>query len=147
MLDRINKDILQARKDRDKYKTIVLSTMKAELVANEKAKKPQDPLSVIMSYHKKLSKSFDVYRASITDLSSPLMSKLNDLKKEMAIVEEYIPKQATEDDIRNAFAEYVVEATEEGLNLNKGMAIKCLVSKLGKHNASNIAQFVNNSMK
>lgn len=80
MLDRLNKDIIEAMKAKDSFKLSVLKMIKSEIQKNDKDKEPREHDKVVKSYHKKLTKSLSL-------LSGELKEKL---EKELEIISKYL---------------------------------------------------------
>ena len=89
-MEQITADIKTAMKAKDKFRTqvlrMVLSEFKYALTSDAQTKTPPDDqaIKLLNSYHKRLTKSLDDY---------PDGEKKDEIKKELAIVEEYLPKK------------------------------------------------------
>lgn len=97
MLKEINAQIIQDMKAKDDFKKTALKMIKAELQANEKAENSIKELDVVMSYHKKLSKNLEFLKDE----------QLETLKKELALIEEFLPKAMTDEEIKNIISKHL----------------------------------------
>jgi uncharacterized protein YqeY len=131
MLDKLNQDIIKARKESNDFELKTLTTFKAEFQANSKAKKPRQDDEIALSYYNKLLKALEMYRD--TDYAM-------DSVREVDIIKRYIPKQLESDEIEAKIVDYLSDKTD---GLNKGLVIKNMISELGKQNAKLISQIVN----
>jgi len=87
--ERINEEIKSAMKSKDRFRINSLKYIKSLLQNNDINEKPSPELEVVMGHHKKMSKTLDLYKDQA----------LEDLKKEIAIIEEFIPKAMSEEEI------------------------------------------------
>lgn len=91
LFQKIHDEIVKAMKAKAQTRLDALKMVKAELMHNEKEASPKPELDVIMSYRKKLAKSLELYQ------SKP--DAQDALKRELAIVDEFIPKAPTQEEI------------------------------------------------
>lgn len=124
--ERITEDLKTAMKAQDKLKTSVLRMMLADIKIADTSGKPKDQIDyveVVRGYYKKLRKTREEYERL------QLPEKVQELDKELAIVEEYLPKQLSDDEIK--------KIVDETLEANKftvkemGSAMKLIMSKYG----------------
>jgi len=87
--EKVNQEIKLAMKSKDRFRLNALKYIKSLLQNNDINKKPVPELEVVMSHHKKMSKTLDLYKDQ----------SLLDLKKEIFIIEEFIPKAMSEEEI------------------------------------------------
>ncbi len=119
----ISEDIKTAMKAGDKFRTgvlrMLLSEIKYDQVAGDKQKEltRDEQLAVVARYHKRLEKS-------LTDFAGT--PKLEELKREMLIIEDYLPKRAGRDEVEAAVAEVLGSSTER----NFGLLMKMVMAKL-----------------
>ncbi len=91
LVDRINEDMKNAMRAKDKFKTqvlrMVLSDFKYAMTASERTDTLSDEAAakVIKSYHKKLKKSYDAFPESETERRA-------EIAKEIEIVQAYLPE-------------------------------------------------------
>jgi uncharacterized protein YqeY len=121
--DKIQEDIKTAMKAKDATRLSVLRMVMSE-IKNQQAQvnlreelPEEDVLKVVGSYQKKLTKSLDDY---------PAGDARNALLGEIKVVEEYLPKKATEAETRAAI-EKVLAATSER---NFGAVMKLVMAEL-----------------
>lgn len=105
MLKKINDSIINSMKSKNDFKKDVLKMLKTDLLMNVKVGSPKTELEVIMAYHKKLKKAVeDPKFQSKTEF-------IDKTKKEMKIVEEFLPEELSKDKI--------IEITKKHLHLKK----------------------------
>ena len=124
--ERVTEDLKTAMKAQDKLRMSVLRMMLADIKIADTSGKPKDQIDyveVIRGYHKKLKKSREEYER----LNLP--EKVKELDGEIAIVEEYLPKQLADDEIRKIVHE-VVEANKFTAK-EMGAAMKLIMGKHG----------------
>lgn len=131
MLAKINEAILVARKARDKFKVKVLSTLKAELINNSKAKKPLQDMRAVSGYAKKLEKAAQAFAKT---------DRYEDLLNEIMVIKEFLPKPMAPERIKEKVKELFVDSIGP---YNKGEMIKTLKDSLGPENGKYIVQYVN----
>jgi uncharacterized protein YqeY len=122
--ERVNEDLKTAMKARDKDRTSVLRMMLSELKYAQAAiamsvDLPDDEATkVIASYHKRLAKSLDDY---------PEGERREAIRKEIAIVEEYLPKKAGVEEVAKVVEQVVAGATDKTF----GPLMKEVMARLG----------------
>lgn len=121
--ERIQEDIKTAMKSKDAARLSVLRMVMAEIKnrqaqVNLREELPEDEvLKVVASYQKKLTKSLEDY---------PAGDARNALLGEITVVEEYLPKKASEAETRAA-VEKVLGATTDR---NMGNVMKLVMAEL-----------------
>lgn len=119
MLKQITKELRVAMKSRDKLRTSVLRMLLSELQNFEKSGKDFKPNDVVKGYAKKLSKSIEEYeRLQKQDMA-------DSYKEELAIVEEFLPKQMSDEELEKA----VTEILESEKPKDIGSAMKIIMGK------------------
>ena len=124
--ERVTEDLKSAMKAQDKLRTSVLRMILADIKIADTSGKPKDQIDyveVVRGYQKKLKKSREEYER----LNLP--EKVKELDGEIAIVEEYLPKQLSDDEIKKIVNE-VVE-TNKYTAKDMGIAMKQIMSKHG----------------
>lgn len=122
--DKIQEDIKNAMRAKDAVRLsvlrMVLSEIKyAQAQVNLQTELPEADVSkIVTSYQKKLTKSLDDY---------PAGEKRDAILAEIKVVEEYLPKKASEAETNAAIAK-VLAATEDR---NFGSVMKLVMSELG----------------
>jgi len=87
--EKINQDIKIAMKKKDRFRLNALKYIKSIIQNDTFASKPIGELNVVLGLHKRMVKVLDSYKAQAW----------LDLKKEIKIIEEFIPKAMSEEDI------------------------------------------------
>jgi len=124
--ERVTEDLKTAMKAQDKLRMSVLRMMLADIKIADTSGKPKDQIDyvdVVRGYCKKLYKTREEYER----LNLP--EKVKELNGEIAIVEEYLPKQLSEDEIRKIVKETV--ETNKFTAKEMGLAMKQIMSKCG----------------
>ncbi len=126
MKERITEDLKVAMKAQNKLRTSVLRMMLADIKIADTSGKPRDQIDyveVVRGYYKKLNKTREEYeRLNLPD-------KVKELNGEIAIVEEYLPKQLSDDEIKRIVQE-VIE-TNKFTAREMGAAMKLIMGKYG----------------
>lgn len=124
--DRITEDLKTAMKAQDKLRTSVLRMMLADVKIADTSGKPKDQIDyveVVRGYYKKLKKTREEYERL------HLPEKVKELDREIAIVEEYLPKQLSDDEIKKIVSE-VIESNKFTVK-EMGAAMKLIMGKYG----------------
>lgn len=124
--ERVIEDLKSAMKAQDKLRTSVLRMILADIRIADTSGKPKDQIDyaeVVRGYHKKLKKTREEYER----LNLP--EKVKELDGEIAIVEKYLPKQLSNDEIRK-IVEEVIKANNYTAK-EMGVAMKQIMSKHG----------------
>lgn len=122
--NQISDDMKSSMKSQDKVRTgvlrMLLSEIKYAAVAGDKAIDPtdEDVLRVVRSYHKKLSKSLADF---------PPGEARQAVEVEIKIVEEYLPKQASEGVLDQVIQDVLAGASDRAF----GPLMKAVMAKLG----------------
>lgn len=124
LIERLNDDIKEAMKARDKMRTSVLRMMLSEVKYAQSAVSMNEQLDdaavqkVFATYQKKLEKSLNDF---------PEGEKKQAIAHEIAIVSEYLPKKASTADVENAIKEVLTTSTDRSF----GPLMKQVMAKLG----------------
>jgi len=124
--ERVIEELKSAMKAQDKLRTSVLRMILADIKIADTSGKPKDQIDyaeVVRGYHKKLKKTREEYER----LNLP--EKVKELEGEIAIVEEYLPKQLSNDEIRKIVEEVI--KTNNYTAKEMGVAMKQIMSKQG----------------
>jgi hypothetical protein len=122
--EQISDDIKTAMKARDKERTGVLRLLLSEIKYAQVAEgasdtlKDEEVLAVVATYAKRL-------RKAIVDFQGT--DKLPELERELAIIEEYLPKKATKEEIDNYIANLLSTTDEK----NFGALMKQVLGHFG----------------
>ncbi len=125
-LEKLRKDKMQAMREKDKVREGVLSLMMSAILLAEKEKHApltdEEALRFVSREAKQTRDALDMTPESRNDL-------IEELKKKLEIIEGYLPKQMTEDEIRTAILALV---EEKGLELSpkaRGLIMKEMMAK------------------
>lgn len=124
--ERITEELKRAMKAQDKLRTSVLRMMLADIKIADTSGKPKDQIDyvqVIQGYCKKLKKSREEYER----LQQP--EKVQELDSEIAIVEEFLPKQLSDDEIKRIIQEAIEQHNYTAKDM--GSAMKLIMSTYG----------------
>ncbi len=124
--DRVTEELKSAMKAQDKLRTSVLRMILADIKIADTSGKPKeqiDYVEVVRGYCKKLKKSREEYE------KLRLPEKVKELDAEIAIVEEYLPKQLSDDETKKIVNE-VIEANKVTAK-EMGVAMKLIMGKYG----------------
>ena len=110
--EQLSEEIKVAMKMPDKLRLETLRTMRAALMEREIEKRgsgnpvsPEDEIAVMMSAAKKRKESIEAFeKGGRTEL-------VEQEKKELAIIQEYLPKQMSADDIAKIIEQMVIETS------------------------------------
>ena len=105
----VNEEIKSAMRNKDKFRVNSLKYIKSLFQNNNKTSNPQEDIDVLTSHHKKMSKSLEFYKDQA----------FLDLRKEIVIIEEFMPKAISEEEISSL--------VDKHLNLgNMGLVMKAV---------------------
>ncbi len=124
--ERVIEDLKSAMKAQDKLRTSVLRMILADIKIEDTSGKPKDKIDyaeVVRGYHRKLKKTREEYER----LNLP--EKVKELYGEIAIVEEYLPKQLSNDEIRKIVEEVIKANNYTAKEI--GVAMKQIMSNHG----------------
>lgn len=123
---KIDNDIKEALKKREKVKLSTLRMLKSNLKNEKIAKKREltedEEVKVLNSYLKKLKDSLDLYKKSNR---GDLVSQLED---EIKVVEAYLPPRLTSEEIKKIVLDVVDKIGKERKNM--GLIMKEVMSKV-----------------
>ncbi len=124
VMEKITNDLKTSMKARDKFRTqvlrMVLSEFKYAMTSQTKEESLDDSQAekILISYHKRLNKSLGDY---------PEGDRKDDIRKEVKILEEYLPKKVDEETLEQAIDELLKESEERQF----GVLMKSLMAKFG----------------
>jgi hypothetical protein len=119
MKERITEEIKNAMKSGDKLRVSVLRMLQADIINVEKSGKEFKQIDVIRGYAKKLKKAIEEYeRLNLQD-------KIISFNEELNIVEEFLPKQMSDEELRKV----VIELLDSEKPADMGMAMKLVMGK------------------
>ena len=119
MKDRITKELRSAMKSQDKLRMSVLRMLLADITNMEKSGKDFECADVVKGYAKKLGKTIEEYkRLNVQD-------RIDSCMAEMAIVEEFLPKQMSDDELEKVVTEIIESQKPKDI----GSAMKIVMGK------------------
>lgn len=124
--ERIAEDLKSAMRAQNKLRMSVLRMILADIKIADTSGKPKDQIDygeVVHGYCKKLKKTREEYERL------KLPEKVKELDNEIAIVEEYLPKQLSDDEIKKIVDEII--ETNKFTAREMGAAMKLIMSKCG----------------
>ena len=117
--ERITKEVKDAMRSGDKLKVSVLRMLLADIINVEKSGKDFKQIDVIKGYAKKLKKTIEEYeRLHIKD-------KIVSYNEELKIVEEFLPKQMSDEELEKVVTELIESEKPEDI----GSAMKIVMGK------------------
>lgn len=142
--DKLTADLKQAMKDKDKIKLNTVRMIKAALM-NEKIKlghelNADEELTVLNREKKQREESIeDFAKANREDL-------VDTTKKELAVVESYLPKQLSKDELSEIVVETIKEVNAKGKS-DFGKVMKVLMPKIkGRADGKEASTLVRNHL-
>jgi hypothetical protein len=119
MKDRITKELRSAMKSQDKLRMSVLRMLLADITNMEKSGKDFECADVVRGYAKKLGKTIEEYkRLNVQD-------RIDSCMAEMAIVDEFLPKQMSDDELEKVVTEIIESQKPKDI----GSAMKIVMGK------------------
>ena len=119
MKDRITKELRSAMKSQDKLRMSVLRMLLADITNMEKSGKDFECADVVKGYAKKLGKTIEEYkRLNVQD-------RIDSCMAEMAIVDEFLPKQMSDDELEKVVTEIIESQKPKDI----GSAMKIVMGK------------------
>ncbi len=119
MKEKITEEIKNAMKSGDKLRVSVLRMLQADIINVEKSGKEFKQLDVIRGYAKKLKKAIEEYERL------HLQDKVVSFSEELKIVEEFLPKQMSDEELKKV----VIELLDSEKPGDVGMAMKLVMGK------------------
>jgi uncharacterized protein len=135
MLERLNQEIKEAMKAKEKEKLQALRYMKSMLMENSTSKKPAPEMDVIVRHHKKTKEAIESYPDG------------HDMKVaaqfEIKIIEAYLPQQLSEEEVIE-----IINTIKSSLEKpNMGAIMKELQPKIkGQFDGKKASELVKNSL-
>ena len=117
--ERITKEINDAMKSGDKLRVSVLRMVLADIINIEKSGKDFKHIDIIRGYAKKLKKAIEEYKRL------HLQDKIVSFNEELKIVEEFLPKQMSDEELKKV----VIELLDSEKPADMGMAMKLVMGK------------------
>lgn len=95
--ENVNSEIKSAMRSKDRFRLTALKYIKSLMQNNSISEKPLLDSDIVLAHHKKMTKALALYKDQA----------LEDLKKEINIIGEFLPKAMSEDDIKNIVDKYL----------------------------------------
>lgn len=142
LLENISDDMKKAMKSREKLRLETLRLIRAGLLEKQVAKRPsggmtaEDEIAVLISASKKRKESIEIYRkVGREDLAGQE-------EKELAIIQEYLPKQLSEEEVEG-FIKKVITETSASSQKDFGKVMPLVMKELkGKADGRLIQELV-----
>ena len=143
LYDDFRKEKMQALKNKDKLKNKVITNILSDLTYIKKELKQEpteaDSAKVVAKQVKQLKETME--------LSKDRPDKMEELEAELAILEQYMPKQMSEDEIRAAIEKLLADNNITPEPKNKGAIMKVVMPALsGKADGRDINKVVTSMM-
>ncbi len=119
MKERIAREIKDAMKSGEKRRVSVLRMVLADIINVEKSGKEFKQIDVVRGYAKKLKKTIEEYERL------HLQDKIESYNEELKIVEEFLPKQMSDEELKKVVTE-LLDSEKPG---DMGMAMKLVMGK------------------
>ena len=119
MKERITKEIKDAMKSGDKLRVSVLRMVLADIINIEKSGKDLKHIDIVRGYAKKLKKAIEEYERLY------LQDKIASYNEELKIVEEFLPKQMPDEELKKVVKE-LLDSEKPG---DMGSAMKFVMGK------------------
>jgi len=119
MKERITKEIRDAMKSGDKLRVSVLRMVLADIINIEKSGKDLKHIDIVRGYAKKLKKAIEEYERLY------LQDKIASYNEELKIVEEFLPKQMPDEELKKVVKE-LLDSEKPG---DMGSAMKLVMGK------------------
>ncbi len=119
MKDRIIRELKDAMKSKDKLRVSVLRMLLADITNVEKSGKELIHIDIIRGYAKKLKKAIEEYERL------QIEKEVDSFREELKIVEEFLPKQLSDEELMKIVAELIELEKPEDI----GSAMKVVMGK------------------
>ena len=129
MFEQINKDLTESMKAKDTFRTSVLRMLKSAIIYEKTNGEKhdltdEDILSIIKKQVKMRKSSMDEY------ISYNRQDLADSLEKEIELLNTYLPKELSEDEINKIIDETIKEINPDGMK-GMGLVIKAVKEKYG----------------
>ena len=115
--ERLNADMISAMKDKDKSRVSIIRMVRSDIknleIKDKKELDDEEVISVIQKVSKQTNESLEAFEKVNTN-----PDKIAELKYYLTVLESYLPKQLSEDEIKAIVGKVV---TESGLTSKKDM--------------------------
>ena len=129
MFEQINKDLTESMKAKDTFRTSVLRMLKSAIIYEKTNGEKhdltdEDILSIIKKQVKMRKSSMEEY------ISYNRQDLADSLEKEIELLNTYLPKELSEDEINKIIDEVIKEINPDGMK-GMGLVIKAVKEKCG----------------
>lgn len=126
LYDDFRKEKMVALKEKDKLKNKVITNILSDLIyiKKELGREPNEDDSV-----KAVQKQIKQLKEAL-ELSKDRPEKMEELQAELSILEQYMPKQLSEEEIKAAIEKILAEHNIEAIAKNKGIIMKTVMATL-----------------
>ena len=125
-IDRLRKDKMTAMKEKDPVKNGVLGLLISPMVLYEKENKVTISDEEALTF---IQKELKQTKETLATTPSNRLDLIEETKKKIEIIESYLPKQMTLEEVKTALNELINEKGIEISVKNKGMMIKEMMAK------------------
>ena len=139
MFEKINNDLKIALKDGDKFTLSVLRMLKSSLQLEIINKKGEASDEIVISVLKKQVKQRIDAKKEYENLGK--MDVANDLAKEIEIINKYLPREASEEEIKSTLDEAFEELKPTSMK-DMGSIMKYVTAKLANADMTKVSQMV-----
>lgn len=145
LLTTLRKDKMQALKEKDSLKNGICSLLLSAIALAEKEKGSElSDEEAIAFVQRELKQTKDTLAQTPTDRSD----LIEETKKKIAIIENYLPEQMSEEEIESAIKEIIEENNLEMTAKSRGMIMKMMLSKYaGKTDGKTVNAVVGKLLK
>lgn len=127
LLEKLNKDIIASLKDKNRQKTTTLRQLKDRI--EKKSKEMKRSLNEVEE-NVELSKIIKQFKEEIEGfLKVNRMDTVEKLQEDIAILEAYLPKQLTAEEVFDIIAETYNELINSGVQITRGTITKSVLAK------------------
>lgn len=125
-IDRLRKDKMTAMKEKDAIKNGVIGLLISPMVLYEKENKVTISDEEALTF---IQKELKQTKETLASTPENRLDLLEETKRKIEIIESYLPKQMTLDEVKVALNELIVEKGIEISVKNKGVMIKEMMAK------------------
>ena len=144
MFNKINEDLKSALKNGDKFRLSVLRMLKSALqleAINKKSDLTDDDVIVVLKRQvKQRNDSVKEYE------SLNKLEVVNDLKKEIAIINEYLPEEASDEEINDVINKAFIELNPTSMK-DMGSIMKYVSSHLNNADMAKVSNIIKERLK
>ncbi|MBR2991650.1 MAG: GatB/YqeY domain-containing protein [Solobacterium sp.] len=126
LLTQLRKDNMQAMKDKDTLKKGVLSLLISAVALGEKEKGEALTKEEELTY---VQRELKQTREALAETPADRIDAIETTKQKIALLESYLPKQMTEDEIRAAVEEIMAEKGLEPIKKSQGIIMKEMMAR------------------